>query len=80
MPAGHGSKTHFRSAKHGKGDGTGAMAEITKDKIGDNMVLSNRDKKQHSDIRGMDGKSIQTEQYQDHAANRLIEEPETDET
>lgn len=80
MPAGHGSKTHFRSAKHGKGDGTGAMAEIPKDKIGDNMVLSNRDKKQHSDIRGMDGKSIQTDQYQDHAANRLIEEPETDET
>jgi len=64
---------------HAKGDGTGAMAEIAKDKIGDNMVLSNRDKAQHSDIRGMDGKSIQTEQYQDHSANRLDEEPETDE-
>lgn len=80
MPAGHGSKTHFRSGLHGKGDGTGAMADIPKDKIGDNVVLSNRDKKQHSDIRGMDGKFIQTEQYQDHAANRLDEEPGTDET
>ena len=79
MPGGHGSKTHFRSGMHGKGDGTGAMADIPKDKIGDNMVLSNRDKAQHSDIRGMDGKSIQTEQYQDHSANRLDEEPETDE-
>ncbi len=79
MPAGHGSKTHFRSGMHGKGTGTGAMSEIPKDMIGDNMVLSNRDKKQHSDIRGMDGKSIQTEQYQDHSANRLGEKPETDE-
>jgi hypothetical protein len=44
------------------------------------MFLSNRDKKQHSDIRGMDGKAIQTDQYQDHSANRLDEEPGTDET
>lgn len=79
MPAGHGSKTHFRSGMHGKGDGTGALTDVSKEMIGDNMVLSNRDKKQHSDIRGMDGKSIQTEQYQDHAANRLVENPEDDE-
>ena len=71
MPSGHGSKTHFRSGMHGKSDGTGAFAEVPKEKIGDNMVLSNRDKKQHSDIRGMDSKSIQTEQYRDHSANRL---------
>ena len=80
MPAGHGSKTHFRSGMHGKGDGTGALTEVPKEMIGDNMVLSNRDKKQHSDIRGMDGKAIQTEQYQDHAANRLEQEPDADET
>jgi hypothetical protein len=71
MPGGHGSKTHFRSGMRGKSDGTGALVEVPKEKIGDNMVLSNRDKAQHSDIRGMDGKSIQTEQYQDHSANRL---------
>lgn len=79
MPGGHGSKTHFRSGLHGKGDGTGGMTDVPKDMIGDNMVLSNRDKKQHSDIRGMDGKAIQTEQYQDHSANRLDPKPEADE-
>ena len=76
MPGGHGSKTHFRSGMHGKSDGTGALADVSKDKIGDNMVLSNRDKAQHSDIRGMDGKAIQTDQYQDHSANRLVDEDE----
>jgi hypothetical protein len=35
------------------------------------MVLSNRDKSQHSDQRGMDGKHIQSEQLQDHASNRF---------
>lgn len=80
MPSGHGSKTHFRSGMRGKSDGTGAFTEVPKDKVGDNMILSNRDKAQHSGIRGMDGKFIQTEQYQDHAANRLDEEPETGET
>ena len=76
MPGGHGSKTHFRSGMDGKSDGTGALTEVSKEKLGDNMVLSNRDKAQHSDIRGMDGKSIQTEQYQDHSANRLGGEDE----
>jgi hypothetical protein len=80
MPGGRGSKTHFRSGMQGKGDGSGAMTDVPKEKIGDNMVLSNRDKAQHSDIRGMDGKAIQTDQYQDHSANRLDEEPGTDET
>jgi hypothetical protein len=31
---------------------------------------SNRDKAQHSQERGLDSKAVQTEQYQDHAANR----------
>jgi hypothetical protein len=74
MPGGRGSKTHFRSGLHGKGDGTGALTEIPKEKIGDNMVLSNRDKAQHSEVRGLDGKAIQTEQLQDHAANRIPKE------
>ena len=70
MPGGHGSKTHFGSGTHGKGAGTGAMTDLPKEKVGENEVLSNRDKAQHSDARGMDGKGIQTDQYQDHAANR----------
>jgi hypothetical protein len=34
------------------------------------MVLSNRDKSQHSHERGLDSKTVQTEQYHDHASNR----------
>lgn len=47
---------------HVKSDRTGAFAETSKDKIGDNMVLSNP--------------FIQTEPYQDHSANRLGSEDE----
>jgi hypothetical protein len=50
------------------------MTEIPLDKIGDNMVLSNRDNAQHPEDRGMDGQAILTEQLQDHAANRLPDE------
>ena len=74
----NGGKTHIGSGARGKGAGTGALTDIPKDKVGDNMILSNRDKAQHSDIRGMDGKFIQTEQYQDHSANRLLDDEEAD--
>jgi hypothetical protein len=74
----NGGKTHIGSGARGKGAGTGALTDIAKDKVGDNMILSNRDKAQHSDIRGMDGKFIQTEQYQDHSANRLLDDEEAD--
>jgi hypothetical protein len=73
-PMPHGGKTHIGSGTHGKGAGTGGLTDIPKDKIGDNMILSNRDKSLHSDERGMDGKYIQTEQYQDHSANRLTDD------
>ncbi|WP_373322613.1 hypothetical protein [Methylobacterium cerastii] len=51
------------------------MTELPEGVIEDNAVLSNRDKAQHGDERGLDSKTVQTEQYQDHSANRL----ETDE-
>ena len=41
--------------------------------VGENQVLSNRDKKQHSEGRGQDSKDVQNEQLQDNAANRLSE-------
>jgi hypothetical protein len=66
-----GSKKQTGAGAHGKGSGAGANTDIAKDKVGENMVLSNRDKSQHSDQRGMDGKHLQSEQLQDHAANRL---------
>jgi hypothetical protein len=65
------SKKHFGKGSQGKASGEGAMTEIPKDTIPGNRVLSNRDKAQHSRERGADGKQIQTEQYHDHAANRL---------
>lgn len=52
-----------------KGSGEGAMDELPGDMLGENMVLSNRDKAQHSDARGLDSKAVQTEQYQDNSAN-----------
>jgi hypothetical protein len=62
---------HMGAGTHGKSSGNGAMTDIDKRKIPDNMVLSNRDKAQHSRERGMDGKAIQTEQFHDHEANHL---------
>lgn len=73
MPGGHGSKRHFGVGTHGKGAGTGAMTDLPKEMVGENDVLSNRDKAQHPDTRGLDGKGTQTDQYQDHAANRISE-------
>jgi hypothetical protein len=69
-----GGKKQVGAGAQGKGAGAGANSEIQKEKIGDNMVLSNRDKSQHSDQRGMDSKHIQSEQLQDHSANRLNED------
>ena len=70
----HASRKHFGPGTQGKGDGTGAMSTIDSAEIPANMVLSNRDKAQHSDERGMDSKMVQTMQYTDHAANRRVEE------
>lgn len=64
------SKKHFGKGTQGKGDGGGAMTELDKEMVGENEVLSNRDKKQHSDERGLDGNAVKTEQAQDHSANR----------
>lgn len=49
------------------------MTDLPEGMLEENMVLSNRDKSRHSDQRGLDSKTVQTEQYQDHAANRQVE-------
>ncbi len=64
------SKHSVGSGAQGKGSGSGAMTELPDGILPENMVLSNRDKAQHSDERGLDSKNVQTEQYQDHAGNR----------
>ncbi len=65
------SKKRIGPGAQGKGSGTGANTDIAKERIEDNMVLSNRDKSRHPDARGLDSKRVRTEQFQDHAANRL---------
>jgi hypothetical protein len=74
------TKNHFGEGSQGKKSGTGAMTHMDLDKIGENDVLSNRDKAQHSRGRGLDGKAIKSEQYQDHAANRVVPVEELDES
>ncbi|MBB5761451.1 hypothetical protein ABEV34_22460 [Methylorubrum rhodesianum] len=54
----------------GKGDGSGAMTELPEGVLGENEVLSNRDKSRHSDARGLDSRHVQTEQYHDHVGAR----------
>jgi hypothetical protein len=63
-------KHHMGPGSQGKGTGAGAMTDLPEGVLGENDVLSNRDKSQHDQTRGLDGKAVQTEQYQDHAANR----------
>ncbi len=69
----HASRKHFGPGAHGKGDGTGAMTTGDTGDIPDNIVLSNRDKAQHSDQRGLDSRLVQTEQLRDHAAARRVD-------
>ena len=68
------SKKHMGPGSQGKGDGTGALSDISKQQIPENIVLSNRDKAQHSSERGLDSKQVQNEQFQDQPANRLGDE------
>jgi len=59
------------SKKHigpGKGDGSGGLADEVP--VPENAVLSNRDKKQHSQARGEDAKWNETGQLRDHELNQ----------
>jgi hypothetical protein len=58
-----GGKKHVGAGAQGKGDGSGGMSGNAD--IPENMVLSNRDKTQHSKERGHDGKWVQSEQRHD---------------
>ena len=66
------SGRNFRGADAGKGKGSGegGRTDLQDGLVGENMVLSNRDKAMHSRERGQDSKWVETEQLQDHADNR----------
>lgn len=61
---------HMGPGAQGKHSGTGALTELPEGMLEENMVLSNRDKSRHSDQRGLDSATVQTEQYHDHAKNQ----------
>lgn len=73
------SKKHMGPGAQGKGDGSGAMTDVPKEMIPENMVLSNHDKKLHSDQRGLDSRAVQNEQLQDQIGNQLRNEEDGDE-
>jgi hypothetical protein len=58
------------SKSQAKGAGSAGMTDLQDELIGENDVLSNRDKAEDSGDRGQDGKWVQTEQLEDHAANK----------
>lgn len=67
------SKHHMGPATQGKGSGTGAMTpeSVADPLLGENQVLSNRDKAQmHTDERGLDSRAVKNEQRQDNVHNR----------
>ncbi|MDQ0316113.1 hypothetical protein [Amorphus orientalis] len=55
----------------GKNDGSGAMTDMPKDMVEEDEILSNREKSQHSDERGLDTKHVQNQQGQDHSEAQL---------
>lgn len=72
------SKKHIGEGSRGKGDGSGAMTHLDTSLVGENDILSNRDKKAHGKARGLDGNAVKSEQYQDHSSNRLVPPEELD--
>ncbi len=70
MPGGHGSHKTMGAGAQGKGSGAGAMTELQDEKVRKEQILSNRDKSQHGEQRGLDGKGVQIDAYQDTASNR----------
>jgi hypothetical protein len=69
-PSPHIAKSLHLSKNQAKGAGSGGMTGLQDEVIGENAVLSNRDKAEESGDRGQDGKWVKTEQLQDHAANK----------
>jgi hypothetical protein len=58
-------RKHVALGAQGKRSGAGAMSDLPRDDIGENTILSNRDKQQHTKERGQDSKRIQSEQHGD---------------
>lgn len=55
-------------------EGSGATTELEDEVLEKDQVLSNRDKAQHNQERGLDSKDVQTREYKDHSANKRGED------
>lgn len=73
----HADRKHHGPAHQGKGDGTGAMSETDPEQIPANATLSNRDRAQHPEGRGLDSGRIASDQRQDSAKARIPPDPKT---
>jgi hypothetical protein len=69
-PGPHIAKGLHLSKNQAKGAGSGGMTDLQDEFIGENAVLSNRDKAEESGDRGQDGNWVKTEQLEGHAANK----------
>ena len=67
------SKTHIGKGTKGKGVGVGGMTTLPDGVLEENMVLSNRDKSQHPQERGLDSRTVRNDQHQDSAYNKRRE-------
>lgn len=67
------SRKRIGPGAQGKGTGAGATSELPREMVGENDILSNRDKSRHNETRGLDGKQVRNDQRQDHAANRTAD-------
>lgn len=67
-------RKHFGPGMQGKGDGSGAMTDIDPEDLPANMVLKNRDVKQHSEERGLDSRAVQTDRMEPHQHNQVPED------
>lgn len=54
----------------GKGDGSGGLGPEDVGQPARGEILANRDKSRHSHQRGLDSRHVQTQQGQEHVANR----------
>ena len=68
------SKTHMGKGTKGKGAGVGAMTTLPEGALEENMTLSNSDKSQHNQERGLDSRAVREEQHQDSVYNKRREQ------
>jgi hypothetical protein len=63
-PMSNGGRKHTGPGTQGKGAGVGGMTDGHPEQLQENMILSNRDKAQHTKERGLDSRWVRSEQHE----------------